>query len=107
MKKILTTISIVILIAILIIALYSKYVEIRINEYMRFATFVLENTMGMQAKNLAIERVIKKSPKEIIILVKWNDNSAFISIKDWLLLRFHEEIEIRVFDSKKGIHFYE
>lgn len=107
MKKALVIISIVILITILTAALYSSLVEARLNEYMSLISYSLENTMGIQVKNLEIERVIKKSPQEIIILVKWSDNSAFISIKDWFLRRTHDEMEIRIFDSKKAMKFYE
>jgi hypothetical protein len=107
LKKVLLIVIIVILLVILALELYSNYAESRVNEYLTHIPITIETFTGKEVKNLELDRVIKKSPKEIIILVKWESNSAFISIKDWMLRKAHDEMEIRVFESKQGIKIYE
>lgn len=107
MKKAFAITIVVILLTITTIVLYSNYTDERLNEYLRYIPSSIETLTGVEVKNLELERVVKKSPEEIVILVKWDKSSAFVSIKDWLLPKAHDEIEIRVFESKKSMKFYE
>lgn len=107
LKKVLLIVSIVILFAILTIVLYSNYTETRLKEYLSFIPSSIESFTGIEVENFKLDRFIKKSPNELIILVKWDNGSAFISIKDWLIPRRHDEIEIRSFDNKHNFKIYE
>ncbi|MDF2486969.1 MAG: hypothetical protein K0R46_3137 [Herbinix sp.] len=107
MRKGLLIISIVTIFIIFSATLYSKHTETRLETYLRFIPSSIENFTGIEIKNFELDRIIKRSPKELIILVKWDNNSAFVSIRDWLIPRLHDEIEIRMFDNKHQINFYE
>jgi hypothetical protein len=107
LKRILLIAAIVTLLVILAVVLSSKYTEARLNEYLRYIPSSIESFTKLEVENFKFDRFIKKSPKELIILVKWDSKSAFISIKDWLLPRAHDEIEIRVFDDKYQYKIYE
>jgi hypothetical protein len=107
LKRILLIVSSAILFVILAVVLSSNYTEKRLKEYLMYIPSSIESFTKLEVENFKLDRLIKKSPKELIILVKWDNNSAFISIKDWLLPRTHDEIEIRVFSDKYQYKIYE
>jgi hypothetical protein len=107
LKKGFLIVSIGIIFIILSVALYSNHTETRLESYLSFIPSSIESFTGIEIKNFELDRIIKRSPKELIILVKWDNSSAFISIEDWLIPRRHDKIEIRLFDNKHHIKFYE
>jgi hypothetical protein len=107
LKKGFLILSIVIIFIILSVALYSNHTETRLESYLSFIPSSIESFTGIGIKNFELDRIIKSSPKELIILVNWDNGSAFISIEDWLIPRRHDEIEIRMFNNKHYIKFYE
>lgn len=104
MKKVLLIVSIVILFVIFAVALYSNYTETRVKEYLGFIPSTIASFTRTEVKNFELDRVIKKSPIELIILVKWDNNAAYISIQNWLTKS--NVIEIRVFDNENNIKIY-
>jgi hypothetical protein len=104
LKKNLLIVSIVILFAILAVVVYSNYTETRLKRDLSLIQITIGNFTETEVKNFELDRVIKKSLKELIILVKWDNNSAFISIENWLT--HGEVIEIRIFDNKHIIKIY-
>jgi hypothetical protein len=104
LKKVLLIVSIVILFAILAVILYSNHTETRLKRELALIPITIANFTKAEVKNFELERIIMKSPKELIILVKWDSNSAFISIENWLT--HGEVIDIRIFDNKHIIKIY-
>ena len=86
---------------------YKSYVENRIMK----SLMSIERTIKVfnwadETDNVEIERVIRRSPKEIIMIVKWDEHRAYVSIENWLT-KAGDKIVINMFDKDKGLIGYE
>lgn len=108
-KKILISV-IIMLMAISSVAFYSNYARKRVQYHVnilntisngRTHPFLLEGFAG----KVELQGVIKQSPGELIMLVKWGDEDAFVSIENWLG-KHTGRMMVRVFEKGKGFARY-
>lgn len=87
---------------------YIKYTDVKIAQYIKAHNSVrLQNFFKGEIQGEAeLVRVIKRSPHELIMIIKWDKHKAYVSIKNWLT-KAHDNEELYVFENSKSIKFYE
>jgi hypothetical protein len=87
---------------------YIKYTDIKINEYVKYYHGdSLKNFFNGEVQGEAkLVRVIKRSPLELIIIIKWDNYRGYVTVRNWLT-KAHDSGEISIFDKTKSIKFYE
>lgn len=107
MKKRFLIAGIILILAVSAIVLYKNYMDKQIQNYVNWISYKIPPAIanGLTGK-VTVESIIKRSPTELVMLIKWGDDEAYVSIKNWLT-RAHDNIKIRAFDKKKWITVYE
>lgn len=104
-------ISLILMVIILITAFYIgyiKYTDVKIEEYLKYNNGnTLKGFFDGEIKGAAkVVRIVKRSPTELIMIIKWDNSKAYVIIENWLT-RAHDSGEISVFDNTKSMRFYE
>lgn len=109
MKKKIAVIAIILIVIISSVIAYRHYTGSQVKMYLNSLTQMSKSTIfssrGLTG-NIKLERIVKESPKELIMIVKWGDDEVYISIENWLT-RAHDKMQICPFDKKKSMLFYE
>jgi hypothetical protein len=93
----------------LLIFLYKNYGRRKANEYakhlgVRRPLPIYELDIG---DDVQIERIIRQTPINLVMLIKWGDNEkAYVSIDHWMT-KAHDTILIHAVDKKKTIRMQE
>lgn len=111
MKKKSLIAMIVIIMSAASIALYSNYAKARIqyhvnrlNIYSSRMPHPIMKQYGLEGK-VELQRVIKQTPGELVMLVKWGEDDAFVSIENWLS-KYIGRMQVRVFEKGRGFTRY-
>lgn len=85
--------------------LYTNYKNEKLKQYIVFFNNIpaYKNELTGSVK---LENIIKESPKEVVMIVKWGDDDVYVKIENWFT-KTHDIMEIRVFDKKKSYKLYE
>lgn len=102
MRKKIITFSILITVTILLMLSYSSYCKHKANAYVKYLCPGLIGTKD----NVKIEKIIKQTPTTLVILIKWGDNKAYLSIENWMT-KAHDKITVDVVDKEKSFRAYE
>lgn len=109
MKKKIIIIAIIFIAIISSVIAYRYYTGSQVKRYLNNLTQMSKSTIfssrGLTG-NIQLERIVKESPKELIMIVKWGDDEVYISIENWLT-KEHDKIQICPFDKKKSMLFFE
>jgi hypothetical protein len=111
MKKKILIAMIVIIMATASIVLYSNYARARIQYHVNSLNISssrmppsIREQYGLEGK-VELQRVIKQSPGELVMLVKWGDDTAFVSIENWLA-KHTGRTQVRIFEKGRGFTRY-
>lgn len=109
MKKKIAVIAIILIAIISSVIAYRNYTGLQVKRYLNTLT-QMSKAKAFSGKgltgNIQLERIVKESPKELIMIVKCGDDEAYISIENWLT-GAHDKIQIYPFDKEKSMRFYE
>jgi hypothetical protein len=108
MNKKLLLIFITILLITVSYLVYIKYTDIKINEYLKYyhGDTLINFFNGEVQGEAKLVRVIKRSPLELIMIIKWDNARGYITVQNWLT-KAHDSGEISIFDKNKSMKFYE
>jgi hypothetical protein len=107
-KKVAVFIVLFITVALLIV-FYKDYGKRKANEYAKFLAVrtslpIYELEIG---DDVQIERIIRQTPINLVMLIKWGDNErAYVSIDHWMT-KAHDTILIHAVDKKKSVRMQE
>ena len=106
MKKKIIILVTLIIVAVLLIVSFISYSSHKANEYTKNLTDVILTASGKPdiKENVQLEKIIKRTPTNLVILVKWGNNErAYISIENWMTKR-HDYIEVDIVGKIARVH---
>lgn len=78
---------------------YTNKVIGKYNKVLSYYMAMLKNVDYHYTGEVKLKRILKRTPKELVMLVEWEDYAAYISIENWLTST-HHRIVIRFFQEK-------
>lgn len=93
----------------LLIVFYKDYGRRKANEYAK--SFAVRTPIPISELDIwddvQVERIIRQTPINLIMLIKWGDNEkAYVSIDHWMT-KVHDTILIHAVDKKKTLRIQE
>lgn len=105
MKRRITVLLILIIIAAAAIGLYRFYVVKKTNENVKkLEAHMKIDAFGFDVKEgIKVEKILKRTPSELVMVITWGDKErAYVTIKSWLT-KAHDSIEIDTVDKTKRV----
>lgn len=91
--------------AALLIVSFKQYGAKKANDYAKFLARSIPKSISGPGitDDVQVEKIIKQTPVNMVMLVKWGDNErAYISIDNWMI-KMHYYIEIHAVDKNKSM----
>lgn len=106
-KKIAIFLSSIIIIAIVLSVSFISYGNYKAKKYVkRYSEDILKVSNSDAKTDVELDKIIKETPTNLIISVKWRDNEkAYISIKNWIV-DAPNHITIDIVDKNKHISVF-